>query len=165
LTAAGADLIAIPCNTAHAFLDAVRSAAAPVPVLDMVTETAAELSGILPHARVGVLATSGTLAAGLYQESLVRYGLEPVIPDDTGQDAVMSAIRQVKAGGEPSPARAWISLATELLAAAGADIAVAACTEIPLLLTEGSPGALPVMDATDVLARTVVRRARPAVAR
>jgi aspartate racemase len=77
----------------------------------------------------------------------------------------MSAIRQVKAGGEPSPARAWISLATELLAAAGADIAVAACTEIPLLLTEGSPGALPVMDATDVLARTVVRRARPAVAR
>jgi aspartate racemase len=161
LICASADLIAIPCNTAHAFLDAVRSAAASVPVLDMVTETAAELSELLPHARVGVLATSGTLAAGLYQEALRRYALEPVIPDDTGQDAVMSAIRHVKAGGEPDTARAWISLAVEALARAGADIAVAACTEIPLLLTEGKSRALPLVDATDVLARSVVRRAYP----
>jgi aspartate racemase len=161
LISAGADLIVIPCNTAHAFLEAVRTAAAPVPVLDMVTETAAELSELLPHARVGVLATSGTLAAGLYQEALARYALEPVIPDDAAQDAVMSAIRHVKAGCEPGTAGAWISLAVKALARAGADIAVAACTEIPLLLTEGNSHALPLMDATDVLARTVVRRAYP----
>lgn len=61
----------------------------------------------------------------------MRYGLEPVIPDATGQEAVMSAVRHVKAGGESGPARAWISLAMDALAAAGADIAVAAGTEIP----------------------------------
>jgi aspartate racemase len=84
-----------------------------------------------------------------------------VIPDDAAQDAVMSAIRHVKAGCEPGTAGAWISLAVKALARAGADIAVAACTEIPLLLTEGNSHALPLMDATDVLARTVVRRAYP----
>jgi aspartate racemase len=161
LISAGADLIAIPCNTAHAFLDPVRTAAAPVTVLDMVTETAAEVSELLPRARVGVLATSGTLAAGLYQDALARYALEPVIPDRVAQDAVMSTIRHIKAGGAPATARAWISLAVKALAKAGADIAVAACTEIPLLLTGEDIGALPVLDATDVLARTVVRRALP----
>lgn len=161
LISAGADLIAIPCNTAHAFLDSVRTAAAPATVLDMVTETAAEVSELLPRARVGVLATDGTLAAGLYQDALGRYALEPVIPDRVTQEAVMSTIHHIKEGREPATARAWISLAVNALAKAGADIAVAACTEIPLLLTGESTGALRVMDATDVLARTVVRRALP----
>ncbi|EFL23514.1 aspartate racemase [Streptomyces himastatinicus ATCC 53653] len=112
---AGANLIAVPCNTAHAFLGAVRSAAAPVPVLDMVAETAEEVARSQPGATVGILATTGTLTAELYQNALSRCGLKPLIPDSTAQQAVMSAIRQVKAGGDLAHARRLMSPALRSL--------------------------------------------------
>lgn len=162
---AGANLIAVPCNTAHAFLGAVRSAAAPVPVLDMVAETAEEVARSQPGATVGILATTGTLTAELYQNALSRCGLKPLIPDSTAQQAVMSAIRQVKAGGDLAHARRLMSPALRSLGQLGATAVVAACTEIPLLLEGHNSRRMRVVDATAVLARAVVRHALPAVPR
>ncbi|GLZ30943.1 aspartate racemase [Lentzea sp. NBRC 105346] len=154
LVLAGAELLAIPCNTAHAFLDTVRSAASPVHVLDMVAETAAEVARLQPGATVGVLATTGTLKAELYQHALAGRGLTPLVPDDTTQLGVMSAIRHVKAGGDLAEARQLTAPALQSLYRSGATAVVAACTEIPLLLQSSD-----VVDATAVLARAVVRRA------
>jgi aspartate racemase len=159
VVSAGADLIAVPCNTAHAFLDVVRSAAAPVPVLDMVAETAEEVARSQPGAAVGILATTGTLTAELYQDALARRGLEPVIPEGAAQQAVMAAIRHVKAGGDLSDAHRLILPALRSLGRLGATALVAACTEIPLLFDGQDSGRTSVVDATAVLARAAVRHA------
>lgn len=63
LEAAGADFIAIPCNSAHAFLDAIR-AAVEVPILDMIALAAAAAAEIGGPAGAGS-GRSGSTGDGL----------------------------------------------------------------------------------------------------
>ena len=58
----GADFVAIPCNTAHLFLPALREQVS-IPILDMIRATARAVTRAHPLARVGILATNGTLAS------------------------------------------------------------------------------------------------------
>ncbi|MEV6319464.1 amino acid racemase [Streptomyces sp. NPDC051776] len=160
LEALGAAVIATPCNTAHAFLDRVRPSVR-VPMLDMIDETVREIRTRHPEVEtVGLLATAGTVTAGLYQDTLAAAGFKTVTPDPvTQEDYVTRAIRRVKAGdlgGEPAR---WIEEAAGQLAALGARLLVAGCTEIPLLLGEMC-ACLPVLDPTATLARAAVRAAR-----
>ena len=63
LERAGADLLAIPCNTAHAYLDPIRSAVA-IPVLDMIQMTADRLAELSSQPKtVGIIASSAVLKA------------------------------------------------------------------------------------------------------
>lgn len=164
LEAMGARLIATPCNTAHAFLDGVRTSVR-VPMLDMIAETVVEIRSHHPEVvSVGLLATTGTVRAGLYQRALEAAGLRVVVPGELTQgEAVTGAIRRVKAGDLGAAGVCLIERATGELAVRGADLLVAGCTELPLLLGERSAG-LPVVDPTAVLARAAVREAlsRPA---
>ncbi|MGW0737335.1 aspartate/glutamate racemase family protein [Streptomyces sp. NPDC002851] len=157
LEAMGARAIATPCNTAHAFLDEVRSSVR-VPMLDMIAETVSEIRSCHPDvASVGLLATTGTVRAGLYQRALEAEGLRVVAPGELTQgEAVTGAIRRVKAGGPDAAAACLIERASEELASRGAGLLVAGCTELPLLLGELSAD-LPVVDPTAVLARATVR--------
>lgn len=79
----------------------------------MIDEVAKHVLASHPHAgKVGVLATTGTVRAGLYQDWLGRIGVEVITPSADEQDrAVMAGIRAVKAGARPpAPApcsRTW----------------------------------------------------------
>ncbi|MFI9153563.1 aspartate/glutamate racemase family protein [Streptomyces sp. NPDC053367] len=159
LEALGARVIATPCNTAHAFLDEVRTSVR-VPMLDMIAETAAEIRSAHPEVTaVGLLATTGTIRAGLYQRALEAAGLRVVVPGELSQgEAVTGAIRRVKAGDTGPAAARLVERAGEELAVRGAGLLVAGCTELPLVLGGRSAG-LPVVDPTAVLARATVREA------
>lgn len=71
-----------------------------LPIVHMIGEVARHLATLRPTVRTaGLLATTGTVQAGLYQEWLDRYGIRLALPDPTSrQDEVMAAIRAVKAG-------------------------------------------------------------------
>ena len=160
LADAGADFIAIPCNTAHAFLPELRTRVA-VPFLAMVAETAERVRADYPQARrVGILATEGTIATGLYHATLRARGLEPLQPDEAGQRLVSAAIEAVKGGDTGPEPGAWLVEAGEALIAAGAEVLLAACTELPLVLTPAMVP-VPLLDPTQVLAEAAVREARP----
>lgn len=101
LASIGADIIAIPCNTAHTFYDELAEAS-PVPVLHMIRETARRARDCGAK-RVGLLATDGTITSKVYQTALLEYEMEPVLPSANVQEAVMSVIYDyVKAGKEVS---------------------------------------------------------------
>ncbi|NJQ05424.1 aspartate/glutamate racemase family protein [Streptomyces lonarensis] len=162
LRAAGASLIAIPCNTAHAFVPRLAGAVG-VPIVHMIGEVAIHLASRRPRVRTaGLLATTGTVHAGLYQNWLGRHGIRTLLPPDDAQQAqVMAAIRAVKAG----PSLAVRGGASDALAAAaaglvarGAQAVVAGCTEIPLGLSADRVG-VPLVDPAVVLARALVRHA------
>jgi len=155
LQAGGAGVIAIPCNTAHAYLEAIR-AAVDVPVLDMIELAATAIASSYPGARVGVLAATGTVRLGLYQAALQTNGLTIEQPDDELQEQVMAAIRDVKGGGSGRDLR--LDHAIEVLRNRGAEVLVLGCTELPLAVDSAST-AIPVVDATDVLARACLERA------
>src|SRR5688572_19881414 len=66
LRGAGAEVLAMPCNTAHAHADMIQRASG-LPLVDMI-ELAAEAAGQSGAMRVGVLGTKGALK--LYREYL-----------------------------------------------------------------------------------------------
>jgi len=138
LEAAGADALFVACNTAHAYHDEVqRAIGIPwVHLMDLVAET---ITGAHPSGTtVGLLATDGTLHAGLYHRSLERRGLVPLAPaaDSAIQAGVRAAIDDpttgIKAtGAEVTPAaRARLLDAARWCAAQGASVVVLGCTEV-----------------------------------
>lgn len=156
LAAAGVDFIAIPCNTAHAFLPPLRERVA-TPFIDMIAETAARVRADYPAARrVGILATAGTIGSGLYHAALRERGLQPMQPDEAGQSLVSAAIAAVKAGETGPAVGASLVEAGNALIADGAEVLLAACTELPIVL-HAAMVPVPLLDPTQVLAEAAVR--------
>jgi aspartate racemase len=154
LIAAGAGAVAMPCNTAHGYLDAIREAAGAVPVLDMVALTAERIAAMRPApARVGLLASTALRITGLYGRALAAHGIETAFP--RSQDAVMDAIRAVKRGDVGEGPRAAMRDAAAELIADGADVLLVACTELSAL-AEAPPRETRMLDAMDVLAEAIV---------
>lgn len=154
---AGAAFYVVTCNGAHYFLPSVRERV-DLDYLSII-EVTAEHIGALPYVKAaGLLATNATLAGGLYQESLSTAGIEPVVPEGASQHTVMEAIYAVKAGTLTSEQRASLVRVAEELVEQGADVIVAACTEIPLAMADNeSPR--PLIDPAVLLVNRVVTEA------
>lgn len=153
----GAELIVIPCNTAHYYHSEVAGAVS-VPVLHIMVETARTITGNHPGvSQVGILASTGTLNAGLYRRALEDAGLTELCPPPEVQEDVMAAIYGVKSG-EYERSRRLLTAAAARLVQLGAGAVVAGCTEVPIALGS-SDVAVPLVDATLALARAAVRNA------
>lgn len=157
LVSCGAELLAMPCNTAHAFLDDI-TAAVDVPVLDMIEMTveaarAVGVGGTLAG-EIGLLATRGTRSTRLYHDRLARHGLGVVDLDEADQTRLDGLIHHAKTARVTPVQREAMKELIASLAAAGATSVIAGCTEVPILLPEAA--AVPVIDPTLVLARAIV---------
>ena len=162
LEGAGAGLIAMPCNSAHAYHAAIQ-AVVDVPVLDMIALTAARLrSRFDKGTRVGTLAASATIRLGLYGQRYEEVGLVPVNPTPVAQDGVMAAVRAIKGGHRGADFR--IDAAIGEMVREGAEVLVLGCTEIPLAV-EAASQPVPVVDATEVLIEETLRAADVPVGR
>lgn len=152
---AGARAIAIPCNTAHHWYDALARECR-VPLLHIADCACAALgSGV---AKVGLLATSGTLAAGFYQQRLAKHGYHCLIPPQDEIDTwVMPGISLVKAG-DVRGGGALLQQALAALFERGAQRVILACTEIPPALERVAAPQLPLcVDATAALADACIQ--------
>lgn len=158
LAAMGAAFIAMPCNTAHAYLPHVQPEV-PIPFLHMMDEAATAVEVRYPLVeRVGLLATTATVTLGLYAEWFARHHIEVAVPDAARQERVMQAIARVKAGDTGSAATALVREAAEYLVGQRAELLITGCTELPLIFRDGD-GTVPVLDPTQILAEAAVRRA------
>lgn len=162
LAAAGCGAVAIPCNTAHGWIEGMRAATA-LPILHIVDAAAADLRRqAMPKGCVGVMGTAATLAMRLYQDRLAAAGWPCIEP--TGEEMarlVLPAIAAVKAN-RVNDAYAPLAEAVRLLSARGAGAVILGCTEIPLGLQAGPHGELgvPLVDTIDALARASIAWAR-----
>lgn len=156
LQGAGADLIAVPCNAAHAFLPEVRRVVG-ARILDMVDETVRRVTSRHPDVRrVGLLASDGTLQTELYDRAFAERRIEVRTPDPVDQDRlVMGSIYGIKNGRTGPTVRSNVVSAAEKLVARGAEVIVEACSELPLVL-DADDLAVPLVDASEVLADAVV---------
>lgn len=150
LKAAGAEVLAMPCNTAHAHAEAIR--AAGLPFIDMIAETAkaAKAGGAR---RLGVLATPGGEA--LYATALEAEGVEMVRLSEADRARFMTVVFGGKAGDVGPAQRAAMRDLAAALVAAGAEGVIGGCTEVPLLL-EADDAAVPLTDSAEVLAKVCV---------
>jgi aspartate racemase len=160
LQGAGATALAIACNTAHHWADALQMAV-KIPLLHIADAAVAELVARKPPpATVGLLGTRETLQAGIYQDRMAAHGISSLEPDEAMQAAIDRAIADVKAGEMERACAEFIPAATALIGR-GADALVLACTELPLV---PCPADLRprMVDPTMALARAIVAHSRGA---
>ncbi|MDP2884171.1 MAG: amino acid racemase [Ignavibacteria bacterium] len=165
LEKAGASFIVIPCNTAHYYFDQMQQSVR-IPILNMIRETASEVAVKYPDAKkVGLLATSGTIASGLYEKELAARGIAVVTPAaDLQENCVMKAVYATKAGGDKLKCEDWLYSAGKDLEKNGAAVVVLGCTEIPLAFNPKRAG-VPVVSGTGVLADRAIEFYKDLLAR
>lgn len=152
LASIGAELIIIPCNTAHTFYHELQQGS-PVPVIHMIRETmkrAAEQGA----GKVGILATTGTVTSKVYQHAAEEFGLEPVLPNEEIQKKVMSVIYDNVKAGKQADRKKWQEI-TAYMDAQGCDRIILGCTELSIVKKEMD---LPefYLDSLLVLAETAI---------
>lgn len=152
LVAGGAEALAMPCNTAHHYADAIR-AAVPVPFLDMVELSvahAARLAG--PGGTVGILGSPALRKVGLFEAPLAHHGLTGRHAED--EDAMLAAIRHLKAQGSRIEAGRILAQASTALLDRGCLVQMIACTEFSLIPEAVSTQAI-AFDTLDRLAQAM----------
>lgn len=155
LELAGASHVAIPCNTAHYWFDALQ-ASTGVRLSHIVEATMEEMAlrfGAVGN--VGLIATTGAVRSGVYHQRLEGAGRRVLTPPD--QSAVMGVIEMIKAG-RMVEALPVLTQQVRALQEAGAEAVILGCTELPLCLPH-LPSDLQALtvDATDALARASLR--------
>jgi len=158
LERAGADFIVIPCVSAHFFVEELRRDI-NLPILSIVQAVAEHIKTSHPDMKkIGLLATSGTIQGGFFQEKLSRAGLETLTPGADDQLLVMSAIYDVK---DAQCRRTREEIAEDVRAVAGRLVErgvqgiVAGCTELPLVLESGKLP-VPAFDLLLILAKAAI---------
>jgi aspartate racemase len=171
----GCRVVGIPCNTAHApaiwnvITAGLEERGSGVRLLHMVEEVAEYVRQTWPEARrVGVLSTVGAQRSGVYPTVLGKHGLKAVtLADSEHQELVHASVYDpeygIKAQANPVSdlARANVLTAVARASAAGAEVVVLACTELPLAVPGHVIEGTPIVDATRVLARALIRAAAP----
>ena len=159
LERAGADIIAIPCNTAHYYYDELQQST-NIPIINMISETEKHICREFPNIRrIGLLATTGTIKGEVYHK--IMKDLTIIIPNEALQERVMNATYGsggIKAGYREDPRRYILEVA-EALVKEGADAVIMGCTEVSLVLGEDDLP-VPQIDPLQILAEAVVREAR-----
>jgi aspartate racemase len=154
LVAAGADFLAVPCNSLHVLLPELTTAL-PVSVVSIVEAVVREVE-ICGFRKVGLLATRTTISAGIYQEGLQQRGVEVVsiTPDLQG---VLEERIQAEVDQRLSADAAELEHAiADFFTAQAVRAVVAGCTELKSLMASWDLP-LPVIDSLDALGVMVVR--------
>jgi aspartate racemase len=153
--------VVIPCVSAHSFLGELQ-AEAGLPILSLFDVTAEHIRQHHAHMRrVGMLATTGTLRASRFRQTLELAGIETLAPAEPDQERVMTAIYEIKGapgGRDRGAIGAEVRAIAGRLIQRGAQGVVAGCTEIPLVLKPGDLD-VPVFDTLLLLARAAIAAA------
>lgn len=168
----GCDYIIIPCNTAHAFLPRMLRHLS-VPFIDMQQTMLDEIKAKFgDDARVGLMATSGTIATGIYGKKAEKMGMKMYTPDEDHQQSVMKAIygpKGAKAGFTTGECYDDLYRGAEYLVKTyDCNVLILGCTELPLIFHETDDfevagKKVAIVDPTATLARKCVKLAEATI--
>ena len=129
LAAMGADVLAVPRNTAHYFINQFQEEL-PVPLVHIIEETVLAAQRLSP-AGAWMLSTKGTRASGLYQDCAAKHGFTLYIPNEEQSDRAQQVIVHVKANEMDQAGQVMKGLVEDLWAERDLPV-MTACTELPL---------------------------------
>ncbi len=152
LESLNASCIVIPCITSHYFYSEFAKSV-KIPVINIVSETAAYLKS-MGIKKAGIMATSGTVKTGLFQNALKKEGVEFVTPSEDGQKKVMHLIYDNVKAGLPVETKLFEEVTNELKEK-GSECIILGCTELSLIKRDYNIGK-GYLDALEVLAMASV---------
>lgn len=150
---AGCAALAMPCNTAHHYAAAITSAV-QVPLLNMIDLAAHHAAKTVERGGcVGILASPAVRKTGLFERALAPQGISVIWPDP--DDAMLSAIKLIKADGPVQAARDSLTRASSELLKTGATLQFIACSEFSLIADSVASG-VQAVDTIDLLAQAII---------
>lgn len=168
----GANVVAIPCNTAHSpkiydeVIKQMKENNCKSKLLHIVHETHRFIKENFKKGdKIGLLGTLGTYKTKLYEDFFNQQeDFELINPDESGKENTHNAIYDlnygVKAFSNPVTKKAKNIFEDEItrLKQKGAKAVILGCTEIPLaFINESQYNGVPLIDPTNILARALIR--------
>lgn len=130
---AGADLIIMPCNTAHYYYENIKSSV-DIVFLNMIEETAIWIKDKHPNLKkIGLLATDGTIRTGIYDKIFSDYGIGIIKPSKDYQSYIHELVYNIKENKNQKNLDGVYATMRQM-EAEGAEIFIAGCTEVSVAL-------------------------------
>ncbi len=149
-----ADIIALPCNTLHIFIEDMR-AASRKPILSIIEETVKDVTK-RKIKKAGILSTSKTSSARLIESKLAENSIETVRLPDGDQCKLSTIIYESLCGKRTDEMKQSLAEMCEKLSAQGAEIVILACTDLQLILRQDDVD-ITLIDTLDVLAESIIK--------
>jgi len=167
LASAGAEIIGIPCNTAHSpliFNEILERIPGSIKLLNMVEEVGRHITSDYPEIRkAGILGTNGTYLSKVYTDVLSTYNIESIYPEENMQKnmvhpAIYDKSYGIKAFSDPVSDRSRRDLleVASSLVRQGSEAIVLGCSEIPLAIHESKIEQSIVIDSVSILAQALI---------
>lgn len=151
----GADCILICTNTMHLVADQVAASTKQIPLIDIITETAARLK-MDGHKHVLLLATKYTMEHGFYHQRMAKLGIDVQVPSPDDRITMQNIIFDELCCGEILPgSRQQIIQMVQSAKDSGIEAVILGCTEIQLLVSSDNLP-LPGYDSTRIHADAAV---------
>jgi len=156
----GADIILMPCNTAHFFIKQIEEKI-HVPIINMIKETARYVLHKFPEIKKhGLLSTAGVYKTAIYKKAFEDISSEIINPDALYQQQNMTAIygkNGIKAGFKTVPRRILLQSVANLKKN-GAGTIISGCTEISLVIKQSHIN-IPLINPLKILAMKSIQLA------
>ena len=163
LKKAGAQILAIPCNTAHFFITDIKQSLPSCEIVDMIFETKEYLEKKLSLKNkkplIGLLATEGTIKSKLYQKYFKGYKFVFLNKGDQAK-LVNTAIYGKKGikNGYTKNNRKLLRNACKLLQRQGAELIILGCTEISMVMSKEKNNGVRYLNPIKILAISLINK-------
>ena len=127
----GANVVIMPCNTAHYFYDEITEYLT-IPFINMIEETAKEIKKVNPESKkVCLLSTQGTYKTKIYDNIFKNYDIEISRPGKAVEDVITDIIYSIKKG-DTALKNIDKNLLTSYLNSIEGESIILGCTELPV---------------------------------
>lgn len=146
------DILVLPCNTLHIFIDNLRKACSK-PFLSIIEETSEEIKRRKID-KIGLLSTAKTADSGILESKLS--GVMVLKLPERCQSRLSEIIHGILRGeSSPEMKQDLVDMVNEL-GNKGAEAVVLGCTDLQLLLRQTDVDT-PLIDTMDILANSIIR--------
>lgn len=145
---AKADFIAVPCNSAHYFINKMRESVG-IPVFSIIEETSKRIKKAKLEC-VSILATNFTVSKGLYEAHLSKEKINLIRPSNDLQKRIDEIIISIESGNRSKANRDVLIEIIKDLGSRGAEGVILGCTEIPLIIKQDDVS-IPLFDTLGIL--------------
>lgn len=154
----GADILVMPCNTAHYYYDEIVKNI-NIPFINMIEEVAFHIiERYGENKEVGLLASQGTYQSGIYKKILNEHLIEVIEPDENGKQATNEVIYNIKDNNVDINIEK-INTVIDRMKYNGINVIILGCTELPIITKELLNG-IDYIASTNVLAKKTVEIAK-----
>ena len=146
----GADVIVMPCITAHYFYNDIVKFL-NIKFINMIEETVKEINR---DCKVGLLSSEGTSKLCIFDDFLKKYNIEFIKPDETLQKYITEIIYDVKKGKKNFEKRGLLKV-LDSIKNEGVELFILGCTELPIAFQYMNIYEK-YIDPTDILAKRAI---------